>query len=501
MSDREPHGTILAAVRLAEAGDGNRALTLLADALTRFPNDPQILTALAALHRLQGRLRDALLHCNAAIRAAPGYPDAWLECGFAFASGGSMARARECYERVLALEPDNVAAHAALASLAARDGDTAAARVHASAALSSDPANASAALALATVEIESGCADRARSLLEGLLAQLPRPEPDRSHAWTLLGDAHARLGDPALAHAAYAQAKADFAAIHAEHFAVRKPHREFVAQVGEAVATIDFAPGSAPLSPGAAANHVFLLGYPRSGNTLVENVLASLPEVVALEERPTLREADKEFLAAPAGLARFAALPSAELARYAAAYWDKVAQAGIDPRGKTFVDMDPLKGTRLPLIARLFPQAKVVIMRRDPRDVVWSCFRTNFALTNTAMDFTTLAGAAAHYDATMRLIESARERLDLTFHEVRYENLVVEFDRTTRALCKFSGVAWSEEVRRFDRTAKARGVSTASAAQVRKGLYNGSGQWQPYARWLEPVMPLLQPWVERFGYD
>lgn len=501
MSRPEPDGTILAAVRLAEAGDGNRALTLLAEALTRFPNDPQILTALAALHRLQGRLRDALLHCDAAIRAAPTYPDAWLERGFAFASGGSMARARECYERVLALEPGNVASHAALASLAARDGDTDAARVHASAALARDPGNAIAALALATVEIESGDADRARGLLEGLLAQLPRPEPNRSHAWTLLGDAHARLGDPARAHAAYAQAKADFAEVHAERFVVRKPHREFVAQVGGAVATIDFTPGSAPPPPRAATNHVFLLGYPRSGNTLVENVLASLPEVVALEERPTLREADKEFLGAPAALARFATLPSAELERYAVDYWDKVAKAGIDPRGKTFVDMDPLKGTRLPLIARLFPQAKILIMRRDPRDVVWSCFRTNFGLTNTAMDFTTLAGAAAHYDAMMRLIESARERLALAFHEVRYENLVAEFDRTTRALCEFTEIAWSEDVRRFDRTAKARGVSTASATQVRKGLYDGSGQWRPYARWIEPVLPMLEPWIARFGYD
>ena len=500
MPDGESGEAVRVAIALVETGDVAGAITLLDRALARFPNDPQVLTVLAALHRRQGRLRDALLHCDAAIRAAPGYADAWLERGFAFASGGSMARAGECYRQVLALDPGNVAAHAALASIAARDGDGEAARSHAGAALSGDPDNPTATLALAAAEIEHGDVDRARDLLEALVARLPEPVPDRSQAWTLLGDACARLGDADRAYAAYEHANADFAAIHAGHFAGRAPHREFVTQICEAVATIEFTPGSVGQPPRAAANHVFLLGYPRSGNTLLENALASLSEVVALEERPTMREADREFLAAPDGLARLAALTPAELRPYTDGYWERVVQAGIDPRGKTFVDMDPLKGTRLPLIARLFPQAKVLVMRRDPRDVVWSCFKTSFGLTNTAMDFTTLDGVAAHYDAMMHLIETSRERLQLAFHEVRYEALVTDFDATTQALCRFVGTPWNEAMRRFDRTAQARGVSTASAGQVRRGLYDGSGQWRPFARYLEPVMPRLEPWIERLGY-
>ena len=100
----------------------------------------------------------------------------------------------------------------------------------------------------------------------------------------------------------------------------------------------------------------------------------------------------------------------------------------------------------------------------------------------------------------MRLIEAARARLPLDLHELRYEALVADFDATTRALCGFAGLDWIPEIRRFDRTAKARGVSTASAGQVRKGLYDGRRQWEPFARWLEPVMPILAPWIERFGY-
>ncbi|HUQ13427.1 MAG TPA: sulfotransferase [Novosphingobium sp.] len=462
--------------------------------------DPRALVALAAEHRGAGRLRDAVLACDAAIRAAPNHAGAWLERGFVFASGGSMARAGECYSRVLALDPGNALAHAGLAGIAARNGNGDAARRHATAALALDPANATATLALATVESEAGDADAARARLEPLVARLAQPEPDRSLAYTLLGDAYARLGEPSRGHDAYVRANADFAAIHATQYAHRPPHLAFVASVADALAEHDFAPGTAPSSPGAPARHLFLLGYPRSGNTLVENVLASLPDVVALEERPTLRDADRAWLADPDGLRRLAAAPEAELAEQCAAYWRKVAEAGVEVGGRTFVDMDPLKGTRLPMIARLFPEAKVLVMRRDPRDVVWSCFRTQFALTNAAMDFTTLERAARHYDAMMRVLELARERLALSFHEVRYESLVADFDATTLALCDFAGLRWDESVRRFDRTAMARGVATASAGQVRKGLYDGSGQWRPYARWLEPVMPILAPWIERLSY-
>jgi len=229
-------------------------------------------------------------------------------------------------------------------------------------------------------------------------------------------------------------------------------------------------------------------------------VLASLPRVVALEERPTLAEADRAFLAAPGGIVALAQLDPAGLAAPAQAYWDHVRAAGIDPTGQTFVDMDPLKATRLPLIARLFPHAKILVMRRDPRDVVLSCFRTSFALTSAALEFTTLERTARHYDAMMRLIELARQRLPLAVHEVDYHGLVRNFDGTTQALCRFLDLPWDESLRRFDRTARSRGVATASASQVRRGLYDGRGQWEPFARHFEPVLPILQPWIEKFGY-
>ena len=174
--------------------------------------------------------------------------------------------------------------------------------------------------------------------------------------------------------------------------------------------------------------------------------------------------------------------------------------AGIDAAGKLFIDKDPLKGLKLPLIARLFPAARIIVMRRDPRDVVLSCFRANFAPTPAAAEFTDLERTARHYDAMMHTQEAFLAGLPLARHELRYEALVADFDAETRALCDFLGVGWTEDMRNFSRTARRRGVSTYSATQVGKPLYDGSRQWRRYEEQLRPILPILEPWVERFGY-
>lgn len=471
--------------------------------LARAPGDPAALTDMAWMLRQKGQLRDAVLHCDAAIRAAQNFAPAWLERGFILASGGSMPAALASYRQVVALEPDNAPAHAGIASILARDGDSPEAREHARKALAVDPDNPIAAAALATMQIEGGEAEAAEALLAPIAAKLDEPSTDRALINGQLGDARNKLGKYPEAYACYALAKADFAAIHSPRMAGRPSHREFIERLTSEATELDPArwqPVALDPSPNAAARHLFLLGYPRSGNTLVENVLASLPGVVALEERATLVDADMAFLAEPGGLARIDHLTPAEVQQFRDAYWNRVAANGAAVADQCLVDMDPLKGTRLALIARLFPEALVLVMRRDPRDVVWSCFHTQFALTNAALDFTTLERAARHYAAMMELIETALERLPIKAHQVRYEGLVRNFEAETQALCAFAGLDWSEDLRRFDRTARQRGVSTASAGQVRKGLYDGSAQWRRYAEFLAPVEPILAPWIAKFGY-
>lgn len=502
----DAHDHTVAALAAAARGDHAGAQALFERALAMEPGNPATLTGLAIFHRQNGRLRDAVLACDAAIAAWPDYPDAWLERGAILSSGGSAQAARHSFARAAELAPGSAPAHAGLAALAARDGNWAEARARAERALSLDLRNIVAATALARADIADGKAERARDLLSPLAATMAEANFDRMLTLVTLGDALDRLKDHAGAYAAYARSKADFATIHADAAAGHMRHGDFIEAIAEGFAAVDPWP-EAPIAAAAEARpaHVFLLGYPRSGTTLLENVLATLPGVAALEERPTLAAADRDYLSGSraevvSGLARFVALDGSALDPLRRAYWDKVAEAGVPQDTRCFVDMDPLKGTRLPLIARLFPDARVLVMRRDPRDVVWSCFRTNFAMTSGTLDYTTLESTARHYDALMRLTQACLDRLPLRVHEVHYHRLVRDFDAATQAICAFLGLEWSEELRRFDRTAARRGVSTASAGQVQRGLYDGTRQWEPYAEYLAPVMPLLQPWIDRFGY-
>jgi hypothetical protein len=133
--------------------------------------------------------------------------------------------------------------------------------------------------------------------------------------------------------------------------------------------------------------------------------------------------------------------------------------------------------------------------------VVLSCFRINFTPSPAAYAFSDLEETARHYDALMRLIELCRDRLPLAFHEVRYDRLVADFETTVRALADFVELGWTDDFHAFDKTAKTRGVRTASATQVRRGLYDGGGRWRRYADELGPVLPILSPWVKRFGFE
>lgn len=478
-------------------------------ALALEPGNPSTLTSLAIHYRNQERNRDALLTCDEAIRQYPDYADAWIERGAILAAGGSNAAALASFMQATRLDPNKPAAHAGLASLAAREGDADAARRYAQHALQLDPRNAVAVNALASAELRSGSPEKARALLEKLLSRLHHPSLERSIAHSQMGDVCHRLSDYDGAFRNYSASNADFEAIHAHHQKGQLDNRAFVEALIAGFSDTDQRawrahPGHQP--PNAAKRHIFLIGYPRSGTTLVENILASLPGVAALEERPTFHEADVDHIMGNAdeiaqGLKRFSELDGVSLAHYRKAYWDRVVASAVPEGISCFVDMDPLKATRLPFIARLFPDARILMMRRDPRDVVWSCFRTNFAMSSGTLEYTSLERTARHYDAVMRLTERVVEALSLDVHIVHYHRLVQEFDAETQAMCSFAGLEWTDAVRNFDRTASQRGVSTASAAQVNRGLYDGTRQWEPYAQYLEPVIPILQPWLHKFGYE
>ena len=170
--------------------------------------------------------------------------------------------------------------------------------------------------------------------------------------------------------------------------------------------------------------------------------------------------------------------------------------------GKLFVDKHPLNTLKLPLIAKLFPDAKILFACRDPRDIVLSCFRHRFQMSAPIYELLTLEGAARYYDAVMQFLVQMTSLLPLATCLVRHEDVVMEFAREMKRICAFLGVDWAPGMKDFAARTHDRASLTPSTAQLVRGLSTeGLGQWRRYRNHLFAVLSTLEPWVNRFYYD
>jgi hypothetical protein len=183
------------------------------------------------------------------------------------------------------------------------------------------------------------------------------------------------------------------------------------------------------------------------------------------------------------------------------AYWGSVRRAGIDVADKVFIDKHPLNTLKLPLIARMFPRAKILFACRDPRDVVLSCFRRRFTMNSAMYELLTLEGAAAFYHAVMEFAERVHPLLGLSWHTVRYEYLVSNFEQEMGAICALLNLNRVAGMEDFANRIGKRERATPSTAQLVRGLSPSAVDgWRRYSGALESILPLLNPWVERLGY-
>ncbi len=242
----------------------------------------------------------------------------------------------------------------------------------------------------------------------------------------------------------------------------------------------------------------FLVGFPRSGTTLLDTMLMGHPDVEVLEEEPTLIEAAKR-------LQPFEGLPTASDAQVGAArdeYFRIAAQRAQLAPGKLLIDKNPLSMNLLPLIHRIFPGARILLALRHPCDVVFSSYAANFKLNDGMSSFLRLDTAAELYDLSFRYFEQAQELLGLPVHTIVYEELVADSEKVLRSVLDFLELDWSDEVLDHESTAARRGrIKTASYAQVGQPIFTRSaGRWTNFRKHLQPVLPVLEPWVRKFGY-
>lgn len=479
------------------------ALPLLERAVALAPDNMPVRNALALCLQRLDRPAEALQHTERVLRRHPELGFVHANKGNALIALGHLSRARVSHLRALELEPDNISALASLAAIATHRGNHEEARSWAQQALAIAPHFADAVIILATADLEAGELDRAESLLRELLANPGVALLGKARANGVLGDVLDARGHYTEAFSAYTQRNDALRRIY-DGFTKRTRLGIYATQL---LATLrdtatQYSERRWVQSSADIAEHVFLLGFPRSGTTLLEIVLEGHPQVVSLDEHELLIDAVGHFMGNAHDLSALARASESELQAFRQRYWQRVHEAEGHVRGKVFVDKYPMNTLKLPLIVRLFPAAKILFACRDPREVALACFRRRFRMNPATYELLTLESAVALYDATMMLADVMRPMFGTDWHVVRYESLMADFEGQMRAICDFLGLEWMAGMEDFATRARRRERSTPSTAQLARGLDRSAPvHWKHYRAALEPVLPILEKWVGRFGYS
>jgi len=256
--------------------------------------------------------------------------------------------------------------------------------------------------------------------------------------------------------------------------------------------------------PPPAQSPVFIVGFPRSGTTLLEQMIDAHPEFRSMDERAFVYELIERMENAgqpyPAGLAN---LTFEETRMLRQVYAGLVDQVVPDLGTRRLVDKNPLNMLALPMILRLYPEARIILCLRHPCDVILSCYMLPFRSPPFAALCSSLPRLARGYVAAFEQWFAHAEVFAPRVLEWRYESVVERFDEHVLRLGHFLGIADTEPLKRYAEHARNKGyISTPSYTQVTQGISRRSvDRWHAYREAFEPVLPILKPMLERLGYE
>ena len=489
------------AIALFQAGRVREAETAFRSLLELAPDHVNGRRWLLETLLMLERLEEAVTEAEALAGAYPDDVHIQALLGIASWRAGYVDAAETAFLRGLELDDSNMQAITGLAILQSSRGDLAAATRSYRRALDIDPDNADAYGNLATLGGDGLINTDAEHLTE-LLQRKTLPEDQRATVAFALAHYLNRVGEAAAA----------FDWFHTGNL-LRRAHLRGLGQVFNAAlhkTFIDarlrvFTPGFFRARQGFGSSSqrpIFVIGLPRSGTTLVEQILASHPDVhgagelrdmavMALEQVPKLTGSEKPYPDCVSDLSMAGVTELAEhyLTRLAVLAGgeagDKPAQAAA-----RVIDKMPFNYLHLGLIHLLFPNARIIHCRRDPHDIGLSCFMTNFT---DAHPWTTDLLDLGHYiNAYEALMAHWRELLpESVMTEIDYETLIADQEKESRRLVEFLGLNWDDACLRFHEGDRV--VLTASRAQVRKPIYTTSiGRWKTHASSLKPMIDILR---------
>lgn len=456
------------ALHAYNAGQFGKAATAALEAVRLGMQDATILHVLGASLVRIGKVDDGIVALRQSLSMDSKRPETWCDLANGLRGREDYAGAHEACDRALAIVPEHPAAVRGKVTLLKGEGREEEAVALLTPLMERASADPSLALAFAGVCAGAGKRDEGIAALERVLARGGVPAPLMRAVLSEL----ARLLDGAGRYEeAFERARLANAAggpIPAQDF--------FEGTLGTWTGARIADVGSSGI---ADDRPVFVVGMPRSGTSLMEQILAAHPEIGGIGESPAMPRIEQEI--ARTGWSR-------ERAAWGARAYLEMLNARA-PGKRRVVDKLPGNYTILGQIGCVLPGARVIHCVRDARDTCLSCMFQNFG--NGHAYTRDLALLGRKYAAYERLMAHWRGVLTIPMLEVRYEDLVADFEGEIRDVLAFVGVDWDERVLRFH--AQKRHVRTASAGQVHRPLFTTSvGRWRHYEAQLRPLIEAME---------
>lgn len=493
-----------AALRAWQAGDVVGAIKHLRDAVRLSPEDATLKMALEEYLWVNYEFEEAL---QTYARSADANPSLCVKLAQRFFSLGRFEPAAAWLEKACQRAPDDVAVKTMLGEICERCDRLDEAECHAHEALALDAEHIKAHRLLAHVHRRRGDLSGARELLMQQLRRSTGPEDWRlRHELAAVLD---RLGEFDDAMQQLILAKEQLRPLATPFLKEARALRVRQLEVAENLKASDlavwFGEGRLLDNPMRLA---ILCGHPRSGTTLLEQLLAAHPDVVSTDETGVWQREFLDPVIRQAGTAADAvremnAFGAEQLAAGRETYLRFTeAHLGQPIKGRVLIEKDPSLTPDLPLPLRLFPETKVIFPIRDPRDICISYFFTIVPLNRISAHALDLASTSEFCAHSFRLWQHWREVLPCAKLETRYEQLVADPSGEMRRVLGFLGLDWDERVLRFHERSFRKGVRTPTYADVAQPIYARSiGRWKNYARHLEPCLDVLEPVLREFGYS
>lgn len=485
------------------------ALTTYRKLVQEFSAVPALWLELGAAAAAELEFAPADQAFQKAISLAPNDLNLLLSAGAQYWQMRRMDAACDCFERATAANPSSFQARQLLATSLEKKSRLDEAFETIETYLSSNPKEGRALYFKAFLLHRKGLNKEAETLLRALVQSAGAKADILADAYHLLGLLMDGFGQYSEALAFIERSKllksqlANTTAREQAYVKLIEARRAFMHELtGETIRRWREEAAALP----SAQSLALLGGSPRSGTTLIEQILGAHPDIAICDEAPCFA---KEILGPLNNTSAWLNAPGldglreTERQRLSARYLKSVSHETQQSAPRLILDKNPSTTAWLPYWLRLFPQSKVIVALRDPRDIIISCYFRNIPIEDfSAISFINLDRTARNYTDTMEVWLRMKELGGFDWLETRYEDVVVDLEAEGRRMMNFLGLPWDPSQARFYESAHARDVHSPTYHEVRQPIFHRAVQrWKHYAEALAPLQSRLEPYLRAFGYE